>query len=178
MVDHTTRLSQSAQPSTEDKQFTNSSPRPSTLSHRHTSYNGNFSLLKLKFTSPRLVHLRHALRSHVKSSELDAVYKGAVAEELVQMRTDPTTGVSGRDPNTSLFLSFLPRHTTCVYSSPTTQALSLSLHLIIASSAAPQLVTNCAGKVQILLQTITHIVPGSSRQERHTFIEKLVCQHH
>ncbi|KPM39325.1 hypothetical protein AK830_g7236 [Neonectria ditissima] len=46
------------------------------------------------------------------------------------------------------------------------------------SSAAPQPEANFAGKIRILLQTITHLVPGTDRQEKITFIKNAVCQRH
>ncbi|KAH8685143.1 hypothetical protein BGZ61DRAFT_356160 [Ilyonectria robusta] len=46
------------------------------------------------------------------------------------------------------------------------------------SSAAQPPVANSTGKVRILLQTITHLVPGSDRPEKLAFIQNTVCQHH
>ncbi|RSL72946.1 hypothetical protein CEP53_000948 [Fusarium sp. AF-6] len=46
------------------------------------------------------------------------------------------------------------------------------------SSAAPQPEANSAGKVRILLQSATDLVPGSDRGEKLTFVQNIVCQHH
>ncbi|RMJ15869.1 hypothetical protein CDV36_004475 [Fusarium kuroshium] len=46
------------------------------------------------------------------------------------------------------------------------------------SSAVPQPVTNSTGKVRILLQSVTHLVPGSDRGEKLDFVQNTVCQHH
>ncbi|CAH0001000.1 unnamed protein product [Clonostachys byssicola] len=45
------------------------------------------------------------------------------------------------------------------------------------SSAVPQPTASASGKVRILLQTITHLVPGSDRAEKLDFIDNLICQH-
>ncbi|RSM19530.1 hypothetical protein CDV31_001690 [Fusarium ambrosium] len=38
--------------------------------------------------------------------------------------------------------------------------------------------TNSTGKVRILLQSVTHLVPGSDRGEKLDFVRNIVCQHH
>jgi hypothetical protein len=44
------------------------------------------------------------------------------------------------------------------------------------NSAAKSLATS-TGKVRILLQTVTHLVPGNDRGEKFTWIQNTVCQH-
>ena len=46
------------------------------------------------------------------------------------------------------------------------------------SSAAPQPEANSAGKVRILLQSATHLVPSDDREEKLDFVKNVVCQHH
>ncbi|VUC32224.1 unnamed protein product [Clonostachys rosea] len=45
------------------------------------------------------------------------------------------------------------------------------------SSVVLQPTTSATGKVRILLQTIAHLVPGSDREEKLTFIDNLICRH-
>ncbi|CAH0047125.1 unnamed protein product [Clonostachys solani] len=47
-----------------------------------------------------------------------------------------------------------------------------------SSAGHAQSVANSAGKVRILLQTVTHLVPGSERHEKLDFVLNIVCQHH
>ncbi|EHK26893.1 uncharacterized protein TRIVIDRAFT_62694 [Trichoderma virens Gv29-8] len=42
----------------------------------------------------------------------------------------------------------------------------------------PQLVSKSEGKVRVLLESVTHLVPGSDRDEKLSFVKNIVCQRH
>lgn len=46
------------------------------------------------------------------------------------------------------------------------------------SSTAQQTEPSPAGKVRVLIQTVTHLVPGNDRGEQLRFLENKVCQLH
>lgn len=48
----------------------------------------------------------------------------------------------------------------------------------MVNPATPQVEPNSAGKIRILLQSATHLVPGNDRGEKLTFIRNVVCQHY